>query len=127
MGKKILRDPTNGRVLPGTAPLNPSGRPVKKRDILDKKIKQFYGPECEQLLLDIIEISQYDSKIDFNNTKPNERRFFKSKFTNQQIVDARKFLFEQFWGKPVAEVHNEITTPEDTNIKVTFIKNKKDK
>jgi hypothetical protein len=96
-----------------------------KRDILDKIMKKFYGPDCEQLLLNMIEIAEYDPKVDFNNTKPSERRFFKPKFTNIQIADARKFLFEHFYGKPVTENHTEITTQEDTSIQVNFIKAKK--
>jgi hypothetical protein len=124
MTKPILRD-AKGRVLPGSAPLPGSGRPVKKRDVLDKLMKNFYGPDCEQLLLNMIEIAEYDPKVDFNNTKPSERRFFKPKFTNIQIMDARKFLFEHFYGRPIAETHTEITTQEDTSIQVNFIKAKK--
>ena len=124
MEKSILRDPKTGRVLPGTAPLNPAGRPPKKRDILDKIMKRFYGPDCEQLLLNMIEIAEYDSKVDYNNTKPSERRFFKHKFSSIQIADARKFLFEHFYGRPIAETHTEISTPQDTEVKVSFIKSK---
>lgn len=121
MDKTILRDKL-GRVLPGSAPLNPLGRPIKKRDVLDKLMKNFYGPDCEALLLDVIEIAQYDSKVDFDNTKPSEKRFFKQKFTNIQIVDARKFLFEHFYGKPITENITELTTPPDTNINIAFVK-----
>ena len=109
MGKKILRDPTTGRILPGSAALNPAGRPVKKRDRLDKLIEQFYGPDCEQILLDMIEICRYDPVEDRKtNWKGNLYKYFRPKFTNQQVLDARKFIFEQFYGKPVAEVHAEV-------------------
>ena len=123
MGKPILRDKL-GRVLPGTAPMNPTGRPLKKRDILDKIMKNFYGPDCEQLLLNMIDIAEYDVKVDFKNTSPVEKRFFKAKFSSTQIMESRKFLFEHFYGKAVAETHTEITTPENTKIKVRFIKSK---
>lgn len=123
MEKKILRD-AKGRVLPGSASLPGAGRPKRKRDILDKLMKQFYGPNCEELLLDVVAIAQYDADIDFKNQPPERKRYFKPKFSNIQITDARKFLFEHFYGKPIAENKTEITTPEDREIRITFVKPK---
>jgi hypothetical protein len=122
MAKPILRDPKTGQLLPGSGALNPAGRPLKKRDILDKIMKRFYGPNCEQLLLNMIDIAEYDPKVDFKNTPSAEKRFFKPRFTNMQIADARKFLFEHFYGKPIAESKTEITTPESQSIEINFIK-----
>lgn len=109
MEKKIIRD-EKGRVMPGSGPLPGAGRPKKKRDVLDKLMRRFYGPDCEALLLDVVAIAQYDADEDFKNTLPSKKRYFKPKFTNIQVVDARKFLFEHFYGKPVAESITEITT-----------------
>lgn len=127
MGKKILRDPETGRILPGSAPLNPGGRPAKKRDRLDKLIEQFYGEDCEQILMDMVEVARYDPIEDRNiNWAGKAYRFFKPRFTNQQVVDARKFLFEHYYGRPIQESHTEISTPEDTNINIEFVKSKKE-
>ena len=103
---------------------NPAGRPLKKRDKLDKLIEQFYGPECEQIVVNMMEVAQYDPDVDFNNTEPSRKRFWKPKYTNQQVVDCRKFLFEHYYGRPFQESHTEISTPEDTNIHIKFVHKK---
>ena len=97
----ILKDPKTGQWLKGTASPNPSGRPVKKRDMLDKLMKIFYGPDCEALFLDMVSIAQY-SQLKSKDRVP--------RFTSQQVARAREFLFEQFYGKPLQDIKAEIET-----------------
>ena len=97
----VLQDPVTGQWLKGTPSPNPGGRPKKKRDMLDKLMKVFYGPDCEALFLDMVSISQY------NQLKSKDRV---PRFTSQQVARAREFLFEQFYGKPLQDIKAEIET-----------------
>lgn len=124
MGKPILRD-KKGRLMPGTGPLPGAGRPVKKRDRLDKLIEQFYGPDCEQILMDMVEIARYDPVEDRKVNWPKTlSKYFRPKFTNTQVTEARKFLFEHYFGKPIQENHTEISAPDDTEIQIKFVREK---
>ena len=118
----ILRDPETKRWVTGTASPNPAGRPRKKRDILDKIIQKFYGPDCEQLVQTMLEISHYDADADFDNTPASKKRHWKAKYTNEQIFKARSFIFEHYFGKPSTENYQEISLPESTEISIKFIK-----
>jgi hypothetical protein len=110
----VLKDSKTGRWIKGTKSPNPTGRPIKKRDVLDKLMKTFYGPDCEALLLDVVEIAQYN-QLESKDRVP--------RFTSQQITRAREFLFEQFYGKPMQETKTELTTPDDIKIQVEYIDN----
>ena len=108
----VLIDPVTKQWQKGTPSPNPGGRPLKKRDMLDKLMKTFYGPECEALFLDMVEIAQYDRKVSKDRWP---------KYTSQQVSDARKFLFQHFFGMPIQENKTEITTPESHKIEVEFV------
>ena len=121
MDKPIIRDKL-GRVLPGSGPLPGAGRPLKKRDKLDKLIERFYGKDAEMILMDMVEISRYDPVEDRKiNWAGKFYKFFKPKFTNEQVLRARQFLFTHYFGSPVQETHTEISTPEDATINIKFV------
>lgn len=124
MSDKLQYRHPNGRLIKGHPGLPGAGRPTKKREILDGLIERFYGPDCQQILLDMIEIAQYDAATDRkNNWMGPMYKFFKPKFTNQQVFDARKFLFEHYYGRPVQETKSEISTIESAKIKINFVGN----
>lgn len=107
----VIVDAKTKRWLPGSSG-NPTGRPVKKRDAMDKMMQTFWGPDCIHLLESMIEIASYEHNVKIDGKLP--------KWTSQQVIDARKFLYEQFYGKSMQETKTEISTPEDRAIKVIF-------
>ena len=111
-----------GRLLPNQPALNPSGRPKGKRQFLDNHIEKDYGVGGSGLLERLKQIANYDAHEDFKSVAEADRPYWKPLFTSEQILRATIYLTDQYFTKAIQNNHDQISSPDDTEFKISFRK-----
>jgi len=113
---------------------NPTGRP--KRDKMITLLKELFGEDGKELIYLLIS-QMYGVELDPNKIdkrlidalpKISKKRGMEHTKVDKALMSSNaKFLWEQLFGKAMVETKTELSTPYDTDIRVEFVKCKKEK
>lgn len=109
MTKKLIRD-AKGRIVKGSASLNPSGRP--RLDGVRKYLSKMAGEHSEEFFNFLMEIMTYNQK-EVKDRIP--------KYNANHKLKAVELLLAYHLGKPTQHNETEISTPESRTIQVQFV------